>query len=119
MLEVIAGMLERLEGACALIEELLEALLAAKEQNERLRGSVKLTQERVDRLNAALWRLTNSVHIATVWEVLLGEGAGEIDALIRRGQRIEAIKRIRKLTGLGLRGCRDLADVRAAHLRPA
>jgi hypothetical protein len=118
MFEVIVGMLERLEGACAVIEELLEALLAAKEQNERLRLGVRCTQERADKLNDALWRLVGaSTQPARVWHLLLEENADEIDALIRQGERIQAVKWVKELTGLGLKRCRDLVDLRAGYLR--
>lgn len=42
-----------------------------------------------------------------------GEQIDEIRALIRAGRKIEAIKRVRELTGLGLKEAKDLVDAGA------
>lgn len=47
---------------------------------------------------------TTSVH------VLGEEGSREVDALLAAGQAIDAIKRVRELTGLGLKEAKDFVD---------
>ena len=49
------------------------------------------------------------VHTTSV-SVLGEEGSREVDALLANGKSIEAIKRVRELTGLGLKEAKDFID---------
>ncbi|MFD7664460.1 ribosomal protein L7/L12 [Streptomyces sp. NPDC059788] len=42
------------------------------------------------------------------------EGMAEVDALLHKGQKIQAIKRYRELTGAGLKEAKDAVERRAS-----
>ncbi len=67
--------------------------------------------------DARFKRLEHDVHlimkhlgVQTATEQALGARGAEIDALLRRGRKIEAIKVYRELTGVGLKEAKNAVD---------
>lgn len=75
---------------------------------------------RLDEIEWKLDAIMVAIGIQTPPRPTPGERAGmtseqidEIRALIRSGRKLEAIKRVRELTGLGLKESKDLVDAGA------
>jgi ribosomal protein L7/L12 len=68
------------------------------------------TAARLRALEGDVHRVMKHLGVQTAAEEVLGERGAEITALLRRRRKIEAIKRYRELTGVGLKEAKDAVD---------
>lgn len=72
---------------------------------------------RLKRLESDVRLIMEHLGVQTAAERALGEHGHRIDALLREGKKIEAIKVYRELTGVGLKEAKDAVD-QLAGTRP-
>ena len=101
---------------CAMLDPDIQALVEMGDtigaiglQQQRHGGSVLAARKAVE---DARWALTQKRGAA------LDASGSEVDDLLRRGEKIEAIKRHRELHGVSLQEAKEAIDARAAALAP-
>src|SRR5919197_80456 len=67
-------------------------------------------EPRLKRLETDVRLIMEHLGVPSTTERALGEHGRRIDALLRRGRKIEAIKVYRELTGVGLKEAKDAVD---------
>jgi len=83
--------------------------------NQRLEREIEIVNHKLDLIMA---HLGIDIPPANLIPTALRSGFGEdIDELIRRGRKIDAIKRYRDQTNAGLRDAKNAIDQREAKLR--
>jgi ribosomal protein L7/L12 len=96
------------------VEDELRALLARGQKIEAIKRVREATglglKEAKDYVEALAAGAPVALPTARLAEVSAGDIEGEVYALLARGQKIEAIKRVREATGLGLKEAKDYVD---------
>ncbi|MGK8489526.1 ribosomal protein L7/L12 [Nocardia asiatica] len=82
--------------------------------NRRLERKVDALHAKLDLIMAHLGieAPASGVPVRAVPSVPHGDGMAEIDALLRQGRKIHAIKRYRELTGCGLKEAKEAVERR-------